>query len=542
MSLPFSHGFSTLRTVSVSSDQSSSSLSPSVQYATTEVPGLATYKTVSLPVSPAPLSHLQYSTNGAAVDGNMVYETVRYLVPVERRAAPESYVLVNSAPQVITQAVSPVYLQNVRSYSVNNVDEVDIHRQQVVEIENLNGKAPSVFSQASSPTKSPEPVAKEVEVESSKVEEESVVETVVERVSKVQVKTEVPQVEPVAKLDTRFFGELLAEVYRKNCDIHSCISEHVAKIRGRKHLLDPTIDYKVDREEVEALIPKGMSELTKQQIRYLLQTRLTADKTMRLLLTTFSSLREELVHLQDDLRRLENEKEELEKDLSFKADQAMQYDRLLEAVRENNRQLQVSLKESSLAQRSLENQLLSTRSTDSSRDFRIKELEGSLKALQQENEMLRQKMAGQCSTLTLQTKTEELSKQYNQMLSSLREEKDKELQSLRSQLLRIQTEYSTVTTNDNSLQLRITELLTKLEQRESIIKRQEEEIRRLQQERSESSKNITKTVITKKYRNQYPILGLLSDDYQALSPVKEAKTIVIERTGEIYKQEIITTP
>ena len=39
-----------------------------------------------------------------------------------------------------------------------------------------------------------------------------------------------------------------------------------------------------------------------------------------------------------------------------------------------------------------------------------------------------------------------------------------------------------------------------------------------------------------RYRNQYPILGLLSDDYQATSPIKEAKTIVIERTGEIIKQ------
>ena len=39
-----------------------------------------------------------------------------------------------------------------------------------------------------------------------------------------------------------------------------------------------------------------------------------------------------------------------------------------------------------------------------------------------------------------------------------------------------------------------------------------------------------------RYRNQYPILGLLSDDYQATSPVKEAKTIVIERTGEMIKQ------
>lgn len=34
----------------------------------------------------------------------------------------------------------------------------------------------------------------------------------------------------------------------------------------------------------------------------LLQTRLTADKSMRLLLSTFSSLREELLHMSEDLR------------------------------------------------------------------------------------------------------------------------------------------------------------------------------------------------------------------------------------------------
>lgn len=34
----------------------------------------------------------------------------------------------------------------------------------------------------------------------------------------------------------------------------------------------------------------------------LTQTRVTADKTMRLLMATFSSLREELVHMQEDLR------------------------------------------------------------------------------------------------------------------------------------------------------------------------------------------------------------------------------------------------
>lgn len=46
-------------------------------------------------------------------------------------------------------------------------------------------------------------------------------------------KMEVREAPQPAKLDTRYFGELLADVYRKNCDIHSCISEHVAKIRGK---------------------------------------------------------------------------------------------------------------------------------------------------------------------------------------------------------------------------------------------------------------------------------------------------------------------
>lgn len=33
----------------------------------------------------------------------------------------------------------------------------------------------------------------------------------------------------------------------------------------------PNLCVQVEREEVEALLPKGTSELTKQQIRYLLQ-------------------------------------------------------------------------------------------------------------------------------------------------------------------------------------------------------------------------------------------------------------------------------
>lgn len=150
-------------------------------------------------------------------------------------------------------------------------------------------------------------------------------------------------------------------------------------------------------------------------------------------------------------------------------------------------------------------------------------------------------MAGQGNITGFQQKTEELSKQYNDMLNALRHEKDKEIQSLRvsspfptlfapvcslwliigdvisasrglssqlekapvimanmwslfclclgrcvgacllhvrvasqSQLIQVKTEYSTQTTGDRSLGLRITELLTKLEQRESLIKRQEE--------------------------------------------------------------------
>ncbi|KAL7389938.1 hypothetical protein ABVT39_012212 [Epinephelus coioides] len=379
------------------------------------------------------------------------------------------------------------------------------------------------------------------EVEVVNVIQQRAAPPAIEKISRTEVRTEVREVPQPAKMDTRYFGELLADVYRKNCDIHSCISEHVSKIRGKKHQLDPSNDYKVEREEVEALLPKGATELTKQQIRYLLQTRLTADKSMRLLLSTFSSLREELLHMSEDLRRLESEKEGLERDLSFKADQAKQYDCLLEAVRENNRQLQVSLKETTATQRSLESQLLSSKNNDSSRDFKIKEMEGRMRALEKENEMLRQKLAGQGSSTTLHIKTEELSRQYKDQLSSMKQEKDAEIQRLKNQITKITTTTTTTTSEkssaEKSLQLKISELLGMLEQRQATITRQEEEIRKLMQERNDSSKSqVTKTIITKRYRNQYPILGLLSDDYQVTSPVKEAKTIVIERTGEMIKQ------
>ncbi|XP_005725486.1 protein POF1B isoform X2 [Pundamilia nyererei] len=497
------------------------------------------------------VSAVPYAVNGAS------YGTLRYLVPVQQQQQQQSFVLMQQPMMqqpVMQQVVSPMYLQNMQQLSISNQN--DYMYQDLSMTESTSRKSSSVFSHSTSPIKSPATsVEEEVELEVEEEEEEeegdaveveeveivNVIQSkpppVIEKISRREVRTELKEIPEPTKLDTRYFGELLADVYRKNCDIHSYISEHVSKIRGQKHQMDLGKDSMVDKEEVEALIPKGATELTKQQMRYLLQTRLTADKSMRLLLSTFNSLREELMHMSEDLRRLESEKDSLERDLSFKTDQARQYDSLLATVRENNRQLQLSVKESQAAQRSLESQIMSKQSSDSNRDFKLKEMEARMKAMENENKMLRQKLAGQGSSSTFQIKTDELSRQYNEQLSTLTREKDREIERLRTQITRIQTEVTTDrSSSEKSLQLKITELLTMLEQQKTTISKQEEEIRRLMQDRNSSSKNVTKTIITKRYRNQYPILGLLSDDYQVTSPVKEDKTIVIERSGQMIKQ------
>lgn len=500
------------------------------------------------------VSAVPYAVNGAG------YGTLRYLVPVQQQQQQQSFVLMQQPMMqqpVMQQVVSPMYLQNMQQLSISNQN--DYMYQDLSMTESTSRKSSSVFSHSTSPIKSPATsVEEEVELEVEEEEEEeegdaveveeveivNVIQSkpppVIEKISRREVRTELKEIPEPTKLDTRYFGELLADVYRKNCDIHSYISEHVSKIRGQKHQMDLGKDSMVDKEEVEALIPKGATELTKQQMRYLLQTRLTADKSMRLLLSTFNSLREELLHMSEDLRRLESEKDSLKRDLSFKTDQARQYDSLLATVRENNRQLQLSVKESQAAQRSLESQIMSKQSSDSNRDFKLKEIEARMKAMENENKMLRQKLAGQGSSSTFQIKTDELSRQYNEQLSTLTREKDREIERLRTQITRIQTEVTTDrSSSEKSLQLKITELLTMLEQQKTTISKQEEEIRRLMQDRKlqDSSKNVTKTIITKRYRNQYPILGLLSDDYQVTSPVKEDKTIVIERSGQMIKQE-----
>lgn len=334
------------------------------------------------------------------------------------------------------------------------------------------------------------------------------------------------------KMDSRYFGELLAELSRKNNDLYSCLLQHVEKIGGRKHL-DSTSE---QPEDIESVIPKGASELTKQQIRYLLQMRQTSDKSMRLVLSTFNTLREDLGHLQGDLNKLETDKSLLERDLEFKETQVKEYEELLASLRESNRQQQQALKENGLKIRRLEEQILLLKNADADKDYRLKELEFSKRVLEQESDNLRLQISETCSSPTIVKETEKISKHYMEMLVSLREEKDKEIQKLRTQISNIQHESSSSEGSSRDLQMRIIELTSSLQRTELLVKKQQEELFRLRQERESSKGGVTKAIITKKYRNQYPILGLLSD-YNATTPIKDTQTIVIERTGEMWKQE-----
>ncbi|XP_030914679.1 protein POF1B [Geospiza fortis] len=337
-----------------------------------------------------------------------------------------------------------------------------------------------------------------------------------------------PQERP-EQLDCRFFGELLAELHRKSNDLYSCLLQHVEKIGTRNH----DIEFTCQTEDIEELIPKGLSEATKQQIRYLLQMRATSDKSLRLVLSTFKNLREELCHLQDDLGKLETDNVLLKKDLAFKDCQVKEYETMLASLRENNRQQQQGLRDSTAKCRSLEEQLLSLRLSEGDKDCQLKELEYSKRALEQEIQSLKLQS---CSSPTLQTTTDELSSRYVEMINNLREDKDREIRSLRSQLCQFQQDITRREGSNSDLQMRLHELTSLLEDKEAFIKQQQEELFRLKHDKFSGSQSPGVTaIITKKYRNQYPILGLLSDDYKVTSPVNKSQTIVIERTGEIWK-------
>ncbi|NWH48028.1 POF1B protein, partial [Fregata magnificens] len=326
------------------------------------------------------------------------------------------------------------------------------------------------------------------------------------------------------QLDCRYFGELLAELNRKTNDLYSCLLQHVEKIGGRNH----DIEFTSQTEDIEDLIPKGLSEATKQQIRYLLQMRVTSDKSLRLVLSTFKNLREELCHLQDDLGKLETDSVLLKKDLAFKDSQVKEYETMLTSLRENNRQQQQGLRESTAKCRSLEEQLLSLRLSEGEKDCQLKELEYCKRALEQEIQSLRLQT---CSNPTLQTTTDELSSRYVEMINNLREDKDREIRGLRTQLCQFQQDISKREGSNSDLQIRLQELMSMLEEKDALIKQQQEDLFRLKHEKLSGSQSPGVTaIITKKYRNQYPILGLLSDDYKVTSPVNKSQTIVIERT------------
>ncbi|XP_039725842.1 protein POF1B [Pteropus medius] len=334
------------------------------------------------------------------------------------------------------------------------------------------------------------------------------------------------------KLDPKYFGELLADLSRKNTDLYHCLLEHMQRIGGSKQDFECTDE----SEDIESLIPKGLSEFTKQQIRYILQMRGMSDKSLRLVLSTFSNIREELGHLQNDLTSLENDKLRLEKDVAFKETQIKEYEELLASVRANNRQQQQGLQDSTSKCQALEENNLSLRHTLSDMEYRLKELEYCKHNLEQENKNLRMQVSETCTGPMLQAKMDEIGNHYMEMVKSLRMEKDREICKLRTQLNQYQKDVSRREGSCSDFQFKLHELTSLLEEKDSLIKRQSEELSKLRQEiyssHNQPSSGGRTTITTKKYRTQYPILGLLYDDYEYIPPGSDTQTIMIEKTED----------
>ncbi|XP_067578707.1 protein POF1B isoform X3 [Pseudorca crassidens] len=306
----------------------------------------------------------------------------------------------------------------------------------------------------------------------------AIYEKTIRKVEKLNTDPVIIQDDGPEKLDPKYFGELLADLCRKNTNLYHCLLEHLQRIGGSKQDFESTDE----SEDTESLIPKGLSEFTKQQIRYILQMRGMSDKSLRLVLSTFSNIREELGNLQNDLTSLENDKIRLEKDLAFKETQIKEYEELLASVRANNRQQQLS---------------------------------------------------ETCTGPMLQAKMAEIGNHYMEMVKSLRMEKDREICKLRTQLNQYQKDVSRREGSCSDFQFKIHELTSLLEEKDSLIKHQSEELSKLRQEiyssHNQPSSGGRTTITTRKYRSQYPILGLLYDDYEYIPPGSDTQTIVIEK-------------
>ncbi|XP_029097098.1 protein POF1B [Monodon monoceros] len=334
------------------------------------------------------------------------------------------------------------------------------------------------------------------------------------------------------KLDPKYFGELLADLSRKNTNLYHCLLEHLQKIGGSKQDFESTDE----SEDTESLIPKGLSEFTKQQIRYILQMRSMSDKSLWLVLSTFSNIREELGHLQNDLTSLENDKIRLEKDLAFKETQIKEYEELLASVRANNRQQQQGLQDSTSKCQTLEENNLSLQHTLSDIEYKLKELEYCKRNLEQENKNLRLQLSETCTGPMLQATMAEIGNHYMEMVKNLRTEKDREICKLRTQLNQYQKDVSRREGSCSDFQFKIHELTSLLEEKDSLIKHQSEELSKLRQEiyssHNQPSSGGRTTITTRKYKSQYPILGLLYDDYEYIPPGSDTQTIVIEKTED----------
>lgn len=132
------------------------------------------YRTVSVASQDSPtavISAANVSTLPYAVNGN--YD-VRYLVPMQQQQQ-QQYVYVQQpmiqqmVQPMVQPMMQPVYLQSVQSVphlsvSSGTIDSSDLVYQQRQTLESVSGKS-SVFSQSSSPIKSPELSVEEVEEE-----------------------------------------------------------------------------------------------------------------------------------------------------------------------------------------------------------------------------------------------------------------------------------------------------------------------------------------------------------------------------------------
>ncbi|XP_066437554.1 protein POF1B isoform X6 [Eleutherodactylus coqui] len=442
-------------------------------------------------------------------------ETVRRYIVQNQEQEVQSYPQ-ETVRRYIVQNPEQNYMKGVNYIPSNNVIYEKTVRR--VEMGNPEERQTQVIRGTSSSSVSDQVSdQRKVSIQSSedlKLEQKVTVQHVEQRSSSVSSGPE--------QLDARYFGELLAELSRKNNDLYSYLLQHVEKIGARK----PS-DSESQSEDIESLIPKGVSELTKQQIRYLLQMRQTSDKSMRLVLSTFSSLREELGQIQNNLNKLEMDKRSLERDLTFKDEQIKEYETILASLREKNRQQQQEIKDGQLKLRSVEESMLSMRNTESDKEYRLKELEYAKNALHQENKNLRVQVTETVSSPLLQTKTDEITRHYKEMIDSLRIEKDKEIRSLRAQMLKFQQDMMSREGSSSDLQMRLQELTSSLEERDSLIRRQQEELFKLRQQKDSSS--VTQEVITRQYSNHYPILRLLSDYKDTTPTTTGTQSIVVQR-------------